>query len=304
MSAFAHRSNEVPAHEYEWLDFSDRTELSAASIWALEDDDETTIQTKRPAKSSEHVTTASSGESGQKEIGSKVRRLDESQILPGEASFATVVLNREIQPDASEASEQVAQTESEQSLEPKSDSRKRILDESDGLPTEASFATVIKHGPNATPSYSPLEEFHAKFKLTWKTLTMAAVVLFSLSAGVTLAVLKIAESVRSQPTVVTSQSVSAPRTEPVRLTLLTPSDSPVIASSKQKQATPHVTSAPVVTPQPEKSREEISSNRFPNATVSENSRQTAAEAANKKIPIKVSRHEAKAKSEVRGAATT
>jgi hypothetical protein len=357
MSAFAHRSNEAPAHEYEWLDFSDRVELSAASIWALDDDDETTIQTKRPAKSSEHVPAASSSESGQTEIGSQVRILDESQtlpreasfatvvsnhetqladfmapelvveirsaesraptvsrprildessVLPGEASFATVVLNREIQPDVFEARQQVVQTGFEQSLEPKSDSRKRILDESDVLPVEASFATVLKHEQNVTRSYSPLEEFHAKFRLTWKNLTMAAVVLFALSAGVTLAVLKIAESVRSRPTVVTAQRVSAPRTELVRQTPATSYDSPrpIAASPEQKQVTPPVTAAPVVAPQPEKSREEISSNRLPNATVVENSRKITPEADNKKISSKVSRQEAKARSEVRGAPAT
>ena len=94
MSAVAPRNSYRIAEEQEWLEFSDNAEPSPASVWApdYDEEDETTL----PGRRAQHIDLMSPNieKDAIAEPPRQVRILDESRVLPGEASSATVSLNQ------------------------------------------------------------------------------------------------------------------------------------------------------------------------------------------------------------------
>src|SRR6266540_4001301 len=95
MSALAPRNSYRIADEQEWLESSDNVDLSPASVWApdYEEEGETTLQGKRV--DAQYIDLMSPNIEKERlvvDTPRQIRILDESQVLPGEASFATVML--------------------------------------------------------------------------------------------------------------------------------------------------------------------------------------------------------------------
>lgn len=217
MSARIGRSDRSLANEFEWFEFSDRVEISAASIWAAEDEDEITVQSKRVVVSDlEQVTAVRVDESSAREATWQGRVIDESTVLPGEASFATVALNRPIEPTTVKRRELLTASDVEGATVSKAGSQARILDESAVLSGEASFATVmLKHRTNAR-TYSPLAEFFVKSNLNWRRLNLAMMLLVVISAVIAMIILTITQQgVFSSHTTANTPAENLPRpTEP------------------------------------------------------------------------------------------
>ena len=97
MSAPAPRNSYRIADEQEWLESSDIIDSSPASVWApdYEEEDETTLQGKRV--DAQYIDLMSPSIERVVDAPRQVRILDESQVLPGEASFATVSLNQPLE---------------------------------------------------------------------------------------------------------------------------------------------------------------------------------------------------------------
>src|SRR6266540_890227 len=94
MSALAPRNSYRLADEQEWLESSDNVDLSPASVWApdYEEEGETTLQGKRV--DAQYIDLMSPNIEKERlvvDTPRQIRILDESQVLPGEASFATVM---------------------------------------------------------------------------------------------------------------------------------------------------------------------------------------------------------------------
>ncbi len=218
MSAVAHRRDESMANEPAWLEFSDRIEVSPASVWAPDYEEETALESKPVAdKELEQVTASRVDESSVRRPSRQVRILDESQALPGEASFATVRLNQQIEPAAVTRHEQATANSDEESGLNKASPRVRLLDESQVLSSEASFATVMLDEPRRTRTHSPFTEFLARTKLNGKQLTLATLLVVSVLAVTATVLSKIATSegvFSSRPTANTPAQPVSPR-EPI-----------------------------------------------------------------------------------------
>lgn len=305
MSSQVHRSDELVT-ELEWLEFSDRLDISPASVWVLDYDEEMTPPGKRVVREEvEQLTADGIDDSSPSKATARPRILDESTVLPSEASFATVRLNQPIESIA--VSERVSATHSVEELSANSpgrrprilddstilpseasfatvklnqpiesiaveerapairvvedlsvtpaQSRRYILDESEALPGEASFATVGLNEQTTAGSYSPLAEFFAKSDMNWTRLKLVLLLLVPIFAVVTLLVLKIQEdglfrspSMANRPLEI-SQSLQPPQPEPkpVGAELASaPSKSPgsVAASTTPEQAVGLATSKP------------------------------------------------------------
>jgi hypothetical protein len=207
MSAVAPRNSYRIAEEQEWLESSDNAELSPASVWApdYDDEDETTL----PGRRAQYIDLMSPNieKEAVGEPPRQVRILDESQVLPGEASFATVNLNQPFEESVlnpQNSCEPISTSNDDDSRERRSASRVKLLDESQVLAGEASFATVLGERTKA-PRHSPITEFLVKTKLSLKQLVLAMLALVSVLA---LAVIVLLSMTRSE--VVTASSAPPP----------------------------------------------------------------------------------------------
>jgi hypothetical protein len=240
MSAIAPRSSYRISDEQEWLESSDNVGLSPASVWApdYEEDDETTLQGKRVA--AQHLDLMSPNvENEGFETPRQVRILDESQVLPGEASFATVSLNQPFEENVlkpQNSFESIANSSVDDNRERSSASRVQLLDESYVPPGESVKA----------PRHSPITEFLVKTKLSVKQLVLATVAFVSLLA---LAVIVLLSMARSE--VVTVSSVSPPpAVETASQSVSTStaqSSEPVLTSKSQGNASESTSPTQVVT---------------------------------------------------------
>ena len=225
MSAPAPRNSYRIADEQEWLQSSDIVDVSPASVWApdYEEEDETTLQGKRVDAQYIDLMSPNAEMEDLVDTPRQVRILDESQVLPGEASFATVSLNQPFAESAFKPEnswEPISPSSVDDYLEHRSASRVQLLDESQVLAGEASFATVLGERTNA-PHYSPITEFLVKTKLSLKQLVLAVLALVSFLALAVIVLLSMTSSevvtVSSAPppahVETTSQSVSTSITE-------------------------------------------------------------------------------------------
>jgi hypothetical protein len=177
----------------------------------------------------------------------QVRILDESQVLPGEASFATVSLNQPFEESAlkpENSGEPISSSSVDDYHERRSASQVQLLDESQVLAGEASFATVMLGERTRAPRYSPITEFLVKTKLSLIQLVLATLALVSVFA---LAMTVLFITTRSEavsvssvppPTTVdtTSQSVSTSTPESPESVLLGNSQGKVSGSASPIQA--------------------------------------------------------------------
>ena len=134
--------------------------------------------------------------------------------------------------------------------------RARLLDESEILRDEASFATVVLNQRIAPQTHSALREFLAKFSLTWKRMTLALLLVVSVCA-VTTVILKITRArsnISSHPAEKTIGENSAPQPKPTatQTEVLTASEfleSPAV-SQTENQMNESLTSAGVAGAKP------------------------------------------------------
>jgi len=248
MSARAQRDHQPQAYDSEWLEFPDRFEISPASVWASDYEDETTVQSKRvAAKPTEQVTADKGDEPGLSEARPQARILDESQVLPSEASFATVKLYQQVEQSAAKEREQFT-TSGVESTTNRANSRTRTLDVSHVLPGEASYATVMLQTEART--HSPLREFFAKSSLNWGKLTIEALLLVSVSSGIVMVAFKTATqdiSSSHTPTASTSANTAPPEAKPTATKPEMSGSEPVVSvavSNQQTQVKEAIASAP------------------------------------------------------------
>ncbi len=188
MSAPAPRNSYRIADEQEWLESSDTADLSAASVWApdYEEGDETTLQGKRvDAQYIDLMSPNIEKEGLVVDTPRQVRILDESQVLPGEASFATVSLNQPFEESVlnpQNSLEPASTSNVDDYLERRSASQAQLLDESQVLAGEASFATVMLGERTKAQRYSPITEFLVKTKLSLIQLVLATLAMVSVLA--------------------------------------------------------------------------------------------------------------------------
>ena len=221
MSALAPRNSYRITDEQEWLESSADVELSPASVWApdYDEEDETTLPGRRVDAQYIDLMSPNIEKEGPVNTPRQVRILDESQVLPGEASFATVSLNQPfdespIKPQNSY--EPISSSSVDDHREVRSASRVQLLDESQVLAGEASFATVMLSGRRNAQPHSPITEFLVKTKLSLKQLVLAALAMVSVLALAVIVLLNMTSakvatiSSAPPPTAVetTSQSVS------------------------------------------------------------------------------------------------
>ena len=230
MSALAPRNSDRIADEQEWLESSDIVDLSPASVWApdYEEEDETTLQGKRVE--AQYIDLMSPNR--EQEPPRQVRILDESQVLPGEASFATVSLNQPFEERPQNSCEPISTSGVDDNRQRSSASRVQLLDESQVLAGEASFATVMLGERTNAPRHSPITEFLVKTKLSLKQLVLAMLALFSVLA---LAVVVLLSMTRSEVVTVSSAlppTVVEPSNQSVS-TSITESPEPVLISNSQ-----------------------------------------------------------------------
>lgn len=239
MSALEQRSDQRPANDSEWLEFPGRLEISPESVWAPDYDEEISLQSKRvAAKRLEQVTARTIDEPSVGEARPQARMLDESQVLASEASFATVTLNQPLEPTAVNGRAQVTASRGEEFVNP-AGPRTRILDESQVLPGEASFATMVLNAPIAARTYSPLAEFFAKSDLAWRRLAVAALLLVSFSAAIAMVALRIARQgvFSSHRTISTSADTSRPKAEPTAAQTESPTSKSVVSAAVSNRQT-------------------------------------------------------------------
>ena len=188
MSAPAPRNSYRIADEQEWLESSDTADLSAASVWApdYEEGDETTLQGKRvDAQYIDLMSPNIEKEGLVVDTPRQVRILDELQVLPGEASFATVSLNQPFEESVlnpQNSLEPASTSNVDDYLERRSASQAQLLDESQVLAGEASFATVMLGERTKAQRYSPITEFLVKTKLSLIQLVLATLAMVSVLA--------------------------------------------------------------------------------------------------------------------------
>lgn len=251
MSAIASRSSYRVADEQEWLQSSVNVDPSPASVWApdYEEEDETTLQAARvDVQYTNLMSPDIEKEESVVDTPRQVRLLDESQVLPGEASFATVRLNQPVEESSFKSPnsrEPISTGDIEEHRERRSASRVQLLDESRILAGEASFATVMSGEGMKAQRHSPITEFLVKTKLSLKQLMLAVLALLSvLAVGVFVLVITMSSEVvkvSSAPPpiipVATNQSVAPSNTEPPASVLNSQAKESGTASSTQALAT-------------------------------------------------------------------
>lgn len=198
--------------ESAWLEFSDSTGLSPASVWASDYEEDLTLQSKTAAaKELEQVTEGRDDESTAINVSRRVRILDESQVLTDEASFATVTVNEPIEQAVVKRPEQAESKVGESSL---IDTRPavRLLDESQILSGEASFATAMSDEPLRMSTYSPLSEFLVKTHLNLTQLMLASLLLVLVIAVTTFLFLRLTtgKAALNSPSTINSESQTSP----------------------------------------------------------------------------------------------
>jgi hypothetical protein len=250
MSAPAPRNSYRIADEQEWLESSEIVDLSPASVWApdYEEEDETTLQGKRvDAQYIDLMSPNLEKEGPVVDTHRQVRILDESQVLPGEASFATVSLNQPLEesvPKPQDSWEPISTSSVDDYREHRSASRVQLLDESQVLAGEASFATVMSGERTNAQRHSPITEFLVKTKLSLKQLVLAMLALVSFLALAVVVLLSMTSSkvltVSSAPPPVpvetASQSVSTSTTESPESVSIRNSQGEVSGSASPTQA--------------------------------------------------------------------
>lgn len=251
MSARASRNSFRIADEQEWLQSSsDIVDVSPASVWApdYEEEDETTLQGKRvDAQYIDLMSPNIEKEGLVVDTPRQVRILDESQVLPGEASFATVSLNQPLEESVLKPQnswEPISTSSVDDYLERRSASRVQLLDESQVLAGEASFATVMLRERTSTQRYSPITEFLVKTKLSLKQLVLAtlalvsvlALAVFFLLSTTSSKVVTVSAAPPTAPTDTASQSVSTSITESPESALSRNSQGEVSGSASPTQA--------------------------------------------------------------------
>jgi hypothetical protein len=250
MSALAPRNSYRIADEQEWLESSESIDLSPAAVWApdYEEEDETTLQGKRVDAPYIDVMSPNMEKEG---LGvntpRQIRILDESQVLPGEASFATVSLNQPFEESVLKSQnswEPISTSSVDDYRERRSASRVQLLDESQVLAGEASFATVMLGERTKAHRHSPITEFLVKTKLSLKQLVLVMLALVSVLALAVIVLLSTTSSkvvtVSSAPPPTTvdtaSQSVSTSITESPESVLISISQGKVSGSASPTQA--------------------------------------------------------------------
>jgi len=204
MSSLAPRNSYPLADEQQWQESSDIVDLSPASVWApdVEEEDETTLQGKRvdPQYREQDLV----------DTPREVPVLDESQVLPGEASYATVSLNQPFEESVlkpPDSWEPISTGSIDDYREHTPASRVPILDESQILDGEASFATVMLGGHAKAQRHSAITEFLVKTKLSLKQLVLA---IFALVSVLALAVIVFLSTTSSGVVTVSSAPPPAP----------------------------------------------------------------------------------------------
>ena len=223
MSAVAPRNSYRIAEEQEWLESSDDVELSPASVWAADydEEDETTLPGKRVDAQYIDLMSPNIEKDDLGDRPRQVRILDESQVLPGEASFATVSLNQPFEESVLKPQnswEPISNSSVDDHREGRSASRVKLLDECQVLDGEASFATVMLGERTNAQRHSPITEFLFKTKLSLRQLVLATLALVSVLALAVIVLLSMTSSevvtVSSAPppaaVETASQSVSPP----------------------------------------------------------------------------------------------
>jgi hypothetical protein len=260
MSARAPRNSYRITDEQEWLESSDNVDLSPASVWSpdYEEEDETTLQGKRvDAQYVELMSPNIEEEELVVDTPRQVRILDESQVLPGEASFATVSLNQPFEDSVLKPQnswEPISTTIVDDYRERGSASRVQLLDESQVLAGEASFATVRLGERTKAQRHSPITEFLVKTKLSLIQLVLGALALVSVLALAVIILLSTMSSkvvrVSSAPPPAqvntTSQPVSTAITESPESVLISNSQGKVSGSASPTQAVTTVEETPGV----------------------------------------------------------
>lgn len=225
-----------------WLEFSDSTGLTPASVWSADYEEDITLQGNPVApKELEPFAEGRVDVSTATNASRRVRILDESQVLPGEASFATVRMNEQIEQAADKPREQ-SESIVEESVLIDTRPKARLLDESQVLSGEASFATVMPDEPLRINTYSPLKEFLVKTNLSSIQLVLATLLLVSVIAVGTFLFLMITGGegvLNSPPTVNKAAQTSPVEAEPAtaETEAVTTSDSlePVAVSKPKEQ---------------------------------------------------------------------
>ena len=250
MSAIAPRNSFRIADEQEWLESSDNADLSAASVWTpdYEEEDETTLQGKRVDAPYIDVMSPNMEKEGPGVYTPRqIRILDESQVLPGEASFATVSLNQPFEESVLKPQnswEPISTSSVDDYHERRSALRVQLLDESQVLAGEASFATVMLGERTKAHRHSSITEFLIKTKLSLKQLVLVMLALVSVLA---LAVIVLLSTTSSEVVTVSSapppttvdtarQSVSTSITESPESVLISISQGKVSGSASPTQA--------------------------------------------------------------------
>jgi hypothetical protein len=249
MSALAPRNSYRIPDEQEWLESSDNVDLSPASVWAPDyEEDETTLQGKQvDAQYTDLMSPNMEKEGLVFDTPRQVRILDESQVLPGEASFATVSLNQPFEESLLKPQnswEPISTSSVDDYRERRSASRIQLLDESQVLAGEASFATVMLGERTKAHRHSPITEFLVKTKLSLKQLELAMLALVSVLALAVIVLLSttssdvVTVSSAPPPTIVdtASQSVSTSITESPESVLISNSQGKVSGSASPTQA--------------------------------------------------------------------
>jgi hypothetical protein len=222
VSALAPRNSDRIADQQEQLESSDIVDLSPAALWGsdYEADDETTLQGEEENEKTlqgqrvdaQHIDLMSANDEngGLVETPRQLRILDESQVLPGEASFATVNLNQPFESSVlkpQDSGEPISTSSVNDCPERNSAPRVQLMDESQVLASEASFATVMLGARTKAQRYSPITEFLVKTKLSFKQLVLAV---FALVSVLALAVIVLLRMTGSE--VVTVKSAPPPST--------------------------------------------------------------------------------------------
>ena len=249
MSALAPRNSYRIPDEQEWLESSDNVDLSPASVWAPDyEEDETTLQGKQVDAQYTDLMSPNMEKVGLVfDTPRQVRILDESQVLPGEASFATVSLNQPFEESLLKPQnswEPISTSSVDDYRERRSASRVQLLDESQVLAGEASFATVMLGERTKAHRHSPIIEFLVKTKLSLKQLVLAMLALVSVLALTVIVLLSttssevVTVSSAPPPTIVdtASQSVSTSITESPESVLISNSQGEVSGSASPTQA--------------------------------------------------------------------
>jgi len=250
MSALAPRNSYRIADEQEWLESSDNGDPSPASVWApdYEAEDETTLQGKRvDAQYIDLMSPNMEKEGLVVDTPRQVRMLDESQVLPGEASFATVSLNQPFEESVLKPEnswEPISTNSVDDYREHRSASRVQSLDESQVLAGEASFATVMLGERTKAQRYSPITEFLVKTKLSLIQLLLAMLALVSVLALAMIVlfittsseVVTVSSAPPPTPVETASQSVSTSITESPESVLIRNSQGKVSGSAGPTQA--------------------------------------------------------------------